>query len=175
MNQEVTNPNSTEYFEDGVDRIIRLMRDTFGDKFKKYFNGEAINPTPSELPAIMVTETKSNIDTNATGFDIVQEEIIIIVVLNMKDYAKASDDTVLPDYELRRLVQGQDPATKEYMPMTVLGAIRTHFTMDQDTLYSSVEVDFTPSLRGNKEQTINTWEAYVTITMQRLIPVPSRT
>lgn len=172
---EVTNIDPTNYFEDGVDRVLRLMRDTFGSKFKRYFNGEALNPAPSMLPCIMVTETKSRINTDATGLDIAQEEIIIIVVLNMKDYAKISDDTVLPDYELRRIVQGQDPITKQYMPQTVLGAIRTHFTMDQDTLYNAADVDFTPGIRGNKEATINTWEAYVTITMQRLIPVPSRT
>lgn len=171
MNPDLKN----DYFEDGVDRILRLMKDTFGPQFKQYYNGEIINPPASLLPCIMVTETKSDINTDATGFDVIQEEIIIIVVLNLNDYTGGSSETVLADYALRKLVQAQDPTTKQYIAESVLGAIRTHFTMDSDTLYNSCQIDFTPSQRGTAADVINTQEAYITITMQRLVPVPSRT
>lgn len=165
----------TNYFEDGVDRILRLMRDTFGSTFKEYYNGEILNSPSSKLPCIMVTETQSSINTDATGFDVANEQIVIIVVLNLNDYTGGSDDTVLADYALRKYVQGQDPTTKQYLAETVLGAIRTHFSMDSDTLYNAAEIDFTPNKRGTAEVPIYTQEAYITITMQRLIPVPSRT
>ncbi len=161
-----------KYYSDGVDRVLTLLKDTFGDQFS-YFNGELLNVSENYMPCMMVTETASLIDTDATGLDILTETIIIIVVLNKKDDLGGSDDIELTDYRLRKLVQGQDPTTKEYLTDSVLGALRTHFTMSNDTLYQNMQVDFTPNLRGGADA-IATQEGYITITIRRLVPVPVR-
>ena len=161
-----------KYYEDGVDRILRMMKDTFGDRYT-YFNGELLNVGESYLPCIMVTETASQITSGATGTDDITETIIIIVVFNKKDDLGANDNVELTDYKLRKMVQGQDPVTGQYYPDSILGAVRKHLTMQNDTLQSDTQVNFTPNMRGGATA-IATQEAYITVTVKRFIQVPVR-
>lgn len=162
-----------DYYEDGVQRVLRLMKDTFGDYFKGYFNGELLNLTEEYLPCIMVTSPGAQVVSGPTTADDITETVIIVVVLNVKDDIGATTDTELTDYRVRKLVMGQDPANAQYLPNTVVFALRKHLTMNSDTLESSINAEFTPNARGSASD-IATQEGYVTVTIKRRIYVPSR-
>jgi hypothetical protein len=163
--------DNTTYYKDGVARIIELLKDAFGDQFRAYFNGQPEEIAESYLPCIMVSETTGRIASDATGFDAVSETIQIIIALNKKDDIGAPPEQELTEFKLRKLVKGQDPSTREYLPNTVMYALRKHITMNDGILNQSIETDFDVNVRG--EDTV-TQEAYVTVTLTRLAKVEER-
>lgn len=168
--------DSANYYKDGVARVLELMKDTFGDYFKAYFNGQPENIPESMLPCLMVSETTGRIESGATGTDNIIETIVIILVENKKDDAGSDPEKDLTELRLRRLVKGQYPEGSakvgQYIEKSVMYAIRTYISMSDAVLNSEIETDFDVNIRG--ENTI-TQEAYVAITLERMALVPSRT
>jgi hypothetical protein len=159
------------YYKDGVARILELLKDTFGDSFKAYYNGQPEEIPESLLPCIMVSETTGKVSSGATGTDNILETVQIIVALNKKDDIGAPPEQDLTEFKLRKFVKGQDPTTGEYLPETVMYALRKHITMNDAVLSTSIDTDFDVNVRG--EDTV-TQEAYVTVLIERLALVPSR-
>jgi len=162
------------YYKDGVARILELLKDTFGNQFS-YFNGQPEDIAASQLPCIMVSETAGTIESDATGVDRITETVLIIVAMNRKDDIGAGEDTNLTEFKLRKIVKGQYPESHanagQYLPETVMYALRKNITMENAILSSDITTDFDIIQRG--EDTF-TQEAYVTVTLQRLAAVPSR-
>ena len=158
------------YYKDGVARVVELLKDAFGDQFKAYFNGET-EPLSSQLPCVMVSETEGNIVSDATGFDKITESIQIIIVVNKEDDIGAPPEQDLTEFKLRKMVKGQDPTTAEYLPNTVMYAIRKHITMQDSVLSQSIQTVF--GVNQLSDETL-TQEAYVTITLTRLARVEER-
>jgi len=163
------------YYKDGVARILELLKDTFGDQFRAYFNGQPEDLSVSQLPCIMVSETIGTVESDATGLDRITEKVLIIIAANRKDDIGADENTDLTEYKLRKWVKGQYPEGHalqgQYLPETVMYAIRKHITMDNAVLSSTIETDFDILQRGEDTYT---QEAYVSVTLQRLAAVPSR-
>jgi hypothetical protein len=158
------------YYKDGVARILELLKNALGSNYT-YFNGEP-EFTDTYLPCVMVSETTGGIKSHATGTDLITETIVITIALNKKDDILSTDPTIdLTEFKLRKLVKGQHPETGEYLPETVMFALRKHITMQDSILSSSITTDFDENVRG--DDTI-TQEAYVTVTMERLAIIPSR-
>jgi len=161
------------YHPDGVERVIALLKDTLGAENYTYFKGELLNTPSKMLPACMVTVPKVQIRSGATGQDDIVEQILIIIVLNKMDDVNGSQDTDLTEYRLQKIVYGQDATTREYLPNTVMYALRKYFTMKSDTVDNSIDVEFSPNARG-ETTIIPTQEAYITVTIGRKAMVASR-
>jgi hypothetical protein len=163
-----------EYYGDGSARVLDILKNTFGDYFHAYFDGEAI-PSESVLPCVMVTSSKAAITAGATGTDDIAEEIMIMVSLNRKDDLGASPDQDLTEYKIRHLVMGQDPTTQQFVTKSIMGALRTNFTLNDGLVIdNTIEIDFAPNVRGTIDNPINTMEAYITLRLSRLAIVPTR-
>ena len=163
------------YYKDGVTRILDLMKETFGDYFKAYFNGEPEMLPESVLPCLIVTETTGAIESGATGTDNITETVTIIAVENKKDDVGSDVADNLTEYRLRKIVKGQYPEGHEkagqYINPSIMYAIRTYITMSDSVLESRIETKFDVNMIS--EETM-TQEAYVTVTMRRLALVPAR-
>lgn len=158
------------YYKDGVARVLELLKDALGDGYS-YFNGQPEELSELYLPCVMVSETLGKVESHATGTDLITETILIIIGLNKKDDIGADPTADLTEFKLRKLVKGQHPDTGEYLPKTVMYALRKHITMDDSILRSDISTDFDANVRG--EDTV-TQEAYITVTMERLAIIPSR-
>lgn len=165
-------PEQNQYYKDGVERVLDLMRSKFGGYFKAYYNGQPEDIPESMLPCVMVTESDGEIDTGATGTDTIVENIIIILVANRKDDIGADPETDLTELKLRRLVKGQDPQTGQYLTNTVMHALRTNLSLDNVVIGSSIRTDFAFNSRGEE---VDTQEAYIQLTIERLAFIPYRT
>lgn len=161
------------YYNDGVARVLDVLKDTFGTTgiIRKYINGDPGEIPESYLPCIMVTETVGRIDIEYTGMDTVTETILITVAMNKNDDLGAPDDTQMTEFKLRKLIKGQDPTTGQYLRDTIMYALRTHITMQNSVVRSDVNTDFKQQLRGAE---LVTQEAYVELTIERHIGVPTR-
>jgi len=167
---------NTQYYKDGVAKVLDLMKDTFGDYFKAYFNGQPPNLPEFLLPCLMVVEGAGEITSGATGTDRIVETVTIIIALNKKDDIGATQDTDLTDFKIRKLVKGQDPTTQEYHRRSVMYALRTYITMDNTVLENRVETEFGENVRVNGEgNDLATMEGFVQLQLRRQAIVPSRT
>lgn len=159
------------YFKDGAARILELLKNTFGDQFKAYFDGDA-QPGESYLPCIMVSSQTANISAGATGTDDIDDSILIIVSYNLKDDLGAPPDAQLTEFKLRKVVMAQDPNTLQYLPNTIMYTLRKHYTLNDGMIIGNdITIDFAPNVRN---KIIPTQEAYVTLNLTRLAMVPSR-
>lgn len=160
-----------KFYDDGVTRVLAILKDTFGDSFREYYDDELSNIPESALPCIMVREGDGTVESGATGTDDLNETIVIILALNQKDDFGADSNLNLTGAKLRRLVKGQDPVTRQYHPQTVMYALRKHYTLGDAVLNSSISIDFDMAQRGER---LFTKEAYVTISIERQAFVPER-
>lgn len=161
-----------KYYKDGSARILELMRATFGDDMRGYFDGEA-EPSEIFLPCIMVTAQSAGISSGGTGTDNIEESILIIISANKKDDLGADPNTNLTEFKLRKWVYGQDPNTEEYLPKSIMYALRRNISMDDAILRTNIKVDFAANVRGGTTP-ISTMEAYISVNLTRLAMVPSR-
>jgi hypothetical protein len=165
------------YYKDGPARVLEILRDTFGDQFKGYFEGSMDEIPLSYLPCIMVTTSEGTVENSATGTDLITETINIIIVINENDYLGAKGETDVADFHLRHLVLGQDVSGSqdmlhEYNDKSVMHALRTNFTLNNGAVNNSIAFNFYPAQRGEQ---IYTREAVLTLQLQRLALVPNRT
>lgn len=165
-----------QYYPDGVARVIKLLKNTFGDTFRAYFDGEPEIIPESLYPCIMVTSPSIRIATDSSATDGLQEVVTIIMSVNRKDFLGASSDADMAEYWLRKRIIGQDPSTSQYLPDTVMYAIRQNVTLDDAAIGNEVAVDFGQQERAfNREgERTSTQEAYIELDIERLALVPTR-
>jgi hypothetical protein len=163
--------NETNYYQDGVTRVLALLKETLGSGYT-YFDDEVLQVPGTMLPCVMVFEGTGGVRAGATGTDDIGETITIVVALNLNDELGATELTDLVGARLRRIIKGQNPTTGEWLQGTVLHALRTNFTLGNASVANEVEIDFSPNQRGDD---IFTKEAYITLRIERMAMVPNRT
>lgn len=164
---------SGDYLEDGVSRVLKLMKDTFGDYFRGYFNGEPANIPEMYLPCLIVSENRGTIQIESTATDEIIETISIIIVLNKKDYIAPDQDIDLSERTIRRLVKGQDNSgtdgVRPYMPKSVMYALRTNISLYGVDLSNDVEFEFGSDFSVDGDgKGLATEEAIVRLSIKRL-------
>lgn len=167
--------SQTNYYRDGVARVIEILKDVFSDYFHAYLEGNSDELPESLLPCVMVTTTDGVIASGATGTDDIGEEIQIRVVISEKDYLGADETTDAADLAVRRLVMGQYPEghakAKQYIEPSIMFALRKYFTLDDGAVHNRVAFNFYPGQRGEQ---VFTREALLTLSIERMALVPSR-
>lgn len=169
---------SDTYLKDAVDRVLEVIKDTLGNTFKTYFNGIPDEFETSMLPCIAATTESGEIAAGATGTDLITETVVLLVVLNTKDYMGANasgmpNDTQVAasDLALRRMVYAQNPTNNEYLEQTIMYALRRFFTLSEYIFTNRISFDFTP-VRRNED--LFTQEATITFKLERMALVPVR-
>jgi len=153
--------------------LLDLFRDNFKEQgpFKGFREGDPIIPAQSILPALFISEKQTNYKLGPTGFDEVEHQIIIQVVYNKKDDFGKPDEASSLDKTLDDITQGRDETTNEFLPNTIMGILRKHYTMGSLTIQSigSVKKGVVP-----RSETLVTAEAHVELTIDELIPITGR-
>jgi hypothetical protein len=131
-------------YEDSVQRIVALMKDTFADKFKTYYDGDPEAIPLFNLPCIIVTQTDDETEADSWQQDEVVDELTIKVVLNKQD--DYDNDKVNPlnmtERKIRNFIKERDPLTGHYLPGTIKGALRTTKLEGVTDLAPSIKVSF---------------------------------
>lgn len=159
--------DKNNFYEDGVARVLSLIRNTFGDYFKGYFDAELLNIPEESLPCVMVTETTGTVSSGATTQDDITENITIIVALNIKDDLGAGENTNLTGFKVRKLVKGQMPGTgfaPEWQPKSIMGVLRQYITLEESASDTEITTEFGPNVRGKN---IATEEGHVSLQIKR--------
>lgn len=174
MDNDNDDANTTSY-RYAAERILDKLQSNFGDQFKVYFFGDPFAIPISQLPCIVV-DTDSTIDKlGSTGHDRVLTTIIVKVILNKRDDFAGDVADSVTKRKLLDYIAARDATTKQYLPGTVMGILRTYLTLDNqlinmesETRYGIVERNVAPGMESL------TAEGQVTVTTEELIQVDNR-
>lgn len=162
-----------QYANSIVDTILDFLKDKYKEsEFHAFFYGDPIVFGKSMLPAIVVSETTADYELGPTGFDDISHQIQIKVIFNKSDeYGKPANEAGLAR-KIHNIVQGRDKITGDFTSNSLMGLLRTQFTLSGLTYNHVDSVQFNTVSRPNDQITE---EALITITMNILNQVPSRT
>lgn len=160
-----------------VDRILAFMRDTFGPQFVSYYDGDPILIGESSLPAVCVLLDTENVEVENSMQDMDSQSITIKLVLNKKDDYGASDNVDLTEKRLRLLVGARDKTTGQWLPETLMGALRQNLTLSQTVVDQKIKVTYKPISRPlGPDQYLVTQEAWIVLSdLDSLVTVLNRT
>lgn len=157
-------------YEDNVQRLIKLMKDTFGADFKAYYDGDPEAIPLFNLPALVVDLTVDDTEEGAYMQDDVTETIVIKVLMNKQD--DFDNDAVDPLNTTRRkisdLIAKRDPDTGDYEKKTVKGALRSFGTEGVVAIAPKVRTEYGIVPRMNN---VLTAEGHVTFTITYTVDV----
>ncbi|MFJ6416472.1 hypothetical protein [Paeniglutamicibacter sp. NPDC091659] len=161
-------------YQDNVQRVLNLMKTTFGSEFKTYYDGEPEVIPLFNLPCIIVTQTSDTTTEGAQGQDDVEDTITVKVVLNKKDDWNGDkvDPLNMTERKIRDYVGKRDKVTGNYEPQTVKGALRKELLADDVEAVAptmNVEYGINPRAVGEDTKTqyaIRTAEGHVTFGVQ---------
>ncbi len=154
-------------------RVLRFLKDNFASgQFNAFYDGDPLLIGISRLPAIIVETSSANTLIGPTGFDKWQETITIKIVVNKRDEVGAEEDTVLGYKRLKQLVGARDITTKKFIPESLMGILRTNFTLDDVVIHQDVTIDYGIGERGDE---LLTSEAHIQFTAHELIEIGQRT
>ncbi len=161
-------------YEDNVQRMLHLMKDTFADTFATYYDGDPEAIPTFNLPALIVTQTSDETQEGAIGQDDVSDSLTIKVVFNKRD--DWDGDKVNPlnmtERKIRDLVSKRDPLTGNYDPKTVKGAIRAHALDGIIAVANNMNVQYGINPRTAGEHLADlTAEGHVSFTIQYCVNV----
>lgn len=155
--------------EDTVQRVLRLMRDTFGAQFKTYYDGDPEAIPVFNLPAIIVVQTGDETAEDEQGEDMVLDAITIKVVLNKRDDFTGDkvDPLNMTERKIREFIAKRDPDTGMYDPQSVKGAIRKELLDDFTAVAPSMNVEYgvNPRVAGDDLADL-TAEGHVSFTVE---------
>ncbi|WIE74485.1 hypothetical protein [Curtobacterium sp. MCSS17_007] len=157
-------------YGDRVTKVIDLLRDRFGEYFKRYFDDDPGDIAAFDLPCVIVSENQDVTSQGSMSQDDIEEQILIKVVFDKKDDYR-NDKEVLDaptQRKLRAIVGRRDETTGHYMDQTVKGAIRDFGRLDQNEIADDMTTEYGIQPRDSGLMTI---EAHVTFGIQYSVDV----
>lgn len=160
-------------YPDSVQRVLNLMKSTFGEEFRTYYDGEPEVIPMFNLPCIIVTQTSDTTQEESMGQDKVEDSITVKVVLNKMD--DWDGDKVNPlnmtERKIRDFIGKRDDEEGNFEPRTVKGALRSNLLEDVEAVahLMNVEYGINPRAVGPNEKTqyaTLTAEGHVTFTIE---------
>lgn len=152
---------------DSIDLVLNVVRETFGDVFKTYYNGDPEVIPRFNLPAIIVTQLRDDTTEAEMGEDDVTDQIRIKVLLDKaEDYNGGKIDPLnLTDKRLRDFV-GHKSKQGDYEPTTIKYALRTMMLDGIEAIAPTMDIEYGVNPRetlGDAEGNVDwTAEAWVT-------------
>jgi hypothetical protein len=163
-------------------RVLNLLRTNFKTTFTTYYDGDPWAIPTANLPALIVEKQSGTTTAEATGLDHTTHKIQIKIAIDKRQDFMTANNTKTTHQLLQQYYDGRDPVTLEYSPVSLLGILRTNYTInqtdkDQDTFgvrltRQEISCDFATSVRPND---IMTAELIVTLDLEENVLVPVRT
>lgn len=153
-------------YEESTQRIVALMKETFGSQFKEVYDGDPDEIPLFNLPCLVVDQTNDNTVKAAFGQDDVTDSLIIKVIYNKADdWANNVDPNDLTSRKIRRIVAARDPETGDYLPGTIKHALRHYATEGITAIGGDVAIEYGIVPRTYGDEGLLTQEGWVRFTI----------
>ncbi len=153
-------------------RLLTILRDGFGGRFKQYYEGDPIQVPLSAMPCLIVEKIDGDTQQDATGLDQQTSRVMVKIVMDKKIDFLSAKNKKSTHQELLHLMEGRDESTAQYIDESVLGIIRTQFTFNSTVVDQTININYGTGFRPND---VTTAEGQATFTITELIQVPVRT
>lgn len=163
--------DNQQAFKDSVNRILDLVRNTYGGQFRQFYEGDPIQISDINLPCVVVEKISGNVQLDATSTDLITEQIMIKLVFNKRDDLGAANDVDFTERRLRLMVEGRDPTTGYFVPTSLMYILRTNITLGGAVIDSSIDVNYDVNPRPEE---MFTSEAQIMITITERVIIPNR-
>jgi len=154
---------------DPIEQIRLLAIETFGSKFKKYYDGDPEVLPSFNLPCLIVTQTKDDTTEAEQSEDDVTDSIRIKVVYDKRDdFTGSRDEAIdLTEKKLRDVVRALDE-NGQYAKGTIKRMLRDALLDGVTAVAPSMSVEFGINERPtfSEEDVPLTAEAWVTFAVQ---------
>ena len=167
-------------YQPAAERILANIVDKMGSNFKEFFYGDPFAIPESQLPCIIVDPDKTHSELGPTGMDRITQTITVKVVLNKRDDFGGDTSVSITKKKLVQYMEARDNTTKQYIPETIMGIVRTYMTLSrqdtEDLMIESVsDIEYGTTNRGTPgEYDTLCAEAVCTITTTELVRVDNR-
>lgn len=156
-----------------ADTIIGLLKTNLGSSFfKQYYYGDPWIIPQSSLPCVCVDTVEERTIQDATGMDMVVTRTVIKLLANKKDDFNKAANEVVTKRKLEEWATSRDSSTGEHTQNSVVGILRTNFTMGVGVDNQEITVKYTDTVRNPD---LITSEAQIEITTAEIVAVSSRT
>jgi hypothetical protein len=156
-----------------IDAITALLKSNLSPGLiKAYYEGDPGLIGKSSLPAIAIMKNRGKTMVGPTGTDEVNDEITIKIIFDKSDDYGLSDSVDTTERKLRLLMEDRDTVTGYFKPDTVIGILRTNYTLGQVTIeQASMDVMYYIEQRPENQFTS---EAHLKIQTRERIYIPNR-
>lgn len=161
-------------------QILDLLEQNFGSStFKAYFYGDTDLIGQSNLPCIVVQESAVDVTVDHTAQDTQTKTLTIKVIFNKKSDWGASPDEDTTFKKIQDIIEKRTDLTdtygnpaSSYDPATILGILRTNFTLGSYVVDQHMKIAYGPVKRPEDTYTM---EGHITLTVSEYVFVPDRT
>jgi hypothetical protein len=163
---------------DAVELVLKRLRDTFGDFFREYYDGDPVRLDVTKLPCVIGENVSTVIQAGASTTDRMADSVRIKIVMNKKTDLGAPDGVEVEHTQktLRRIINGRDGATGQYFSNTVASAFRVNISLGSLSVASEMTIQYGQDIRPTVDDSTDvlTAEAWVVVNFTQIIPVPVR-
>ena len=155
-----------------IDALIAVLKTNLPQGLiKSYYEGDPVLIGKSSLPAIAIAKTKGKVGVSATGTDDINDVIEIKIIFDKADDYGASDSVDMTERKLRLIVEDRDPVTGYFKSSSIMGILRTNYTLGGVTLQQDADVMYFIESRPENQYTS---EAHITFSTRERVYVPNR-
>jgi hypothetical protein len=162
----------SQVYLDGAQRLRNVIEDKFGDTFNAYFIGSPDIIPNAAMPCIVFHKIAGKVSLGATMTDDLVEQVLIHILVNGKSGFGSPDNDDTVERQLFTLVEGRDPSTGNYLPTSIMYAIRQNLTLSSTVINHDEEMNYNITERPDQP---SIQEAIITVTIYERIIVANRT
>jgi hypothetical protein len=161
--------NVEPMYPDAAQRIMAIVKSTFGTTFTYYLGmPDNFMPAQDAYPIVIVDKSAGTFKVGPTTADDITEHVFIHIMVDVKTGFGAPDDDNNVKRQLQTYVEGRDPTTGYLLPRTFMYALRTHLTLNSQsvagivTINNDINISYDSVQRQNQPETR---EAVIDITV----------
>lgn len=165
--------DDAQVYLDGAQRLKNVVEAQCGSLFKEYFIGVPDAIPEAALPCVILYKVAGKISlSQRTGTDDLVEQVMIHIILNGKDGFGTPDDDNTVMRQLFTTVEGRDPQTGNYLPTSIMYAIRQNLTLGGSVYNHDEEMNYDVTPRPDQPNLV---EAIITVTIYEHVTQLTRT
>lgn len=153
-----------------VKEVKQLLEDYVHPDLKRpFYDGDPVVIPASRLPTISIEMSGSDIDEGPTGHDSHLDTLTIKVIVDKRPDFNKQPGEVVAQKTLRDFVKGTDD-DGNLKTNSLVGVLRKYLTLNSSVLDQLISIDFSVVKRDD----ILTEEAWLSLTVEELVEMPSR-
>lgn len=152
-----------------ADNLIKYLKANADKRIKIYYYGDPLTIPISNLPALIIENRMAQVEAGPTGKDDLMGTFAIKLVMNKKNELGKNPEEVSCQRTLTDILMKRT-SVNQYEPSSVLGVLRTYFTLGDTIDDQILSIEFFTATRGD----LITEEAEIIINIKDFVAVPTR-